>query len=148
MRDWLITPLSPFASGVAVGALAVAAWILILVPLWRAYRSRLWSLATEAAALATSILRPLRQKLAAPKNRWLTGAVILLIIFSIGVWAGQTRKIFRHSEDDVNATRAEDFEKYSRALREQALSEIGPPGFAPRLHATTSSDSRITVPLV
>ncbi len=35
MPTWLFQELSPFASYVAIAALAAAAWVLVIVPLWR-----------------------------------------------------------------------------------------------------------------
>jgi hypothetical protein len=70
MPNWLLKPLNPLASGLAVGALAVAAWVLIIVPLWRAYCPRLPS--------TKSLLRVA------------TFAAVVLAVFALGLWTGSS----------------------------------------------------------
>src|SRR5205809_1814303 len=63
--------LDPFASHVAVAALAIATWIFLIVPLWRRWRPRL---------LLLSKSNLLKRRLAA--------ATILLLVFAVGLWTG------------------------------------------------------------
>src|SRR5215471_5486018 len=63
--------LNPFASHVAVAALAIATWIFLIVPLWRRWRPRL---------LLLSKNNLLKKRLAA--------ATIVLLVFAVGLWTG------------------------------------------------------------
>src|SRR5437762_10352576 len=63
--------LDPFASHVAVAALAIATWVFLIVPLWRRWRPRL---------LLLSKNNLLKKRLAA--------ATIVLLVFAVGLWAG------------------------------------------------------------
>src|ERR1041385_6393325 len=63
--------LDPFASHVAVAALAIATWVFLIVPLWRRWRPRLVLLSKNNL---------LRKRLAA--------ATIVLLVFAVGVWTG------------------------------------------------------------
>src|SRR6266487_693414 len=63
--------LDPFASHVAVAALAVATWVFLIVPLWRRWRPRL---------LLLSKNNLLKKRLAA--------ATIVLLVFAVGLWTG------------------------------------------------------------
>ena len=63
--------LDPFASHVAVAALAIATWVFLIVPLWRRWRPRL---------LLLSKNNLLKKRLAA--------ATITLAVFAVGVWMG------------------------------------------------------------
>ena len=63
--------LNPVASHVAVAALAIAAWVFLIVPLWRRWRPRL---------LLLSKNNLLKKRLAA--------ATIVLLVFAVGLWAG------------------------------------------------------------
>src|SRR5438034_10799112 len=64
--------LDPFASHVAVAALAIATWIFLIVPLWRRWRPRL---------LLLSKNNLLTKRLAA--------ATIVLLVFALGLWTGR-----------------------------------------------------------
>src|SRR5215216_6568896 len=63
--------LDPFASHVAVAALAIATWVFLIVPLWRRWRPRL---------LLLNKNNLLKKRLAA--------ATIVLLVFALGLWAG------------------------------------------------------------
>jgi len=63
--------LNPFASHVAVAALAVAMWALVVVPLWRRWRPRLLLLGKNNLV---------KKRLAA--------ATIVLLVFAVGLWMG------------------------------------------------------------
>src|SRR6266568_5968972 len=63
--------LDPFASHVAVAALAIATWIFLIVPLWRRWRPRF---------LLLSKNNLLKKRLAA--------ASIVLLVFAVGLWTG------------------------------------------------------------
>src|SRR5216117_3982862 len=63
--------LDPFASHVAVAALAIATWIFLIVPLWRRWRSRL---------LLLSKNNLFKKRLAA--------TTIVLLVFAVGLWTG------------------------------------------------------------
>src|SRR5205809_2140702 len=63
--------LNPFASHMAVAALAIATWVFLIVPLWRRWRPRL---------LLLSKNNLLKKRLAA--------ATIVLLVFAVGVWTG------------------------------------------------------------
>src|SRR5438477_2707562 len=63
--------LNPFASHVAVAALAIATWIFLIVPLWRRWRPRF---------LLLSKNNLLKKRLAA--------ATIVLFVFAVGLWTG------------------------------------------------------------
>src|SRR5882757_3869701 len=63
--------LDPFASHVAVAALAIAAWVFLIVPLWRRWRPRL---------LLLSKNNLLKKRLAV--------ATIVLFVFAVGLWTG------------------------------------------------------------
>jgi tetratricopeptide (TPR) repeat protein len=63
--------LDPFASHVAVAALAIATWVFLIVPLWRRWRPRL---------LLLSKNNLLKKRLAA--------ATIALLVFAVGLWMG------------------------------------------------------------
>jgi tetratricopeptide (TPR) repeat protein len=63
--------LNPFASHVAVAALAIATWVFLIIPLWRRCRPRL---------LLLSKNNLLKKRLAA--------ATIVLLVFAVGLWAG------------------------------------------------------------
>jgi len=63
--------LDPFASHVAVAALAIATWVFLIVPLWRRWRPRL----------------PLLSKNNLLKKR-LVAAIIVLLVFAVGLWTG------------------------------------------------------------
>jgi biopolymer transport protein ExbD len=67
MATWLFRELSPVASYVVVAVIAVAIWIFIIVPLWRAFRS-------------------FRRKKLLGKQ--LAYAVIVLLVFAVGLWIG------------------------------------------------------------
>jgi tetratricopeptide (TPR) repeat protein len=79
--------LHPFASHVAVAALAIATWVFLIVPLWRRWRPRL---------LLLSKNNLLKKRLAA--------ATIALVVFAVGLWMGwhkdaiSARLSRRHSE--------------------------------------------------
>jgi len=66
--------LDPFASHVAVAALAIATWVFLIVPLWRRWRPRL---------LLLSKNNLLKKRLAA--------ATIVLLVFAVGLWTGWHR---------------------------------------------------------
>src|SRR5882724_5064442 len=61
----------PFASHVAVAALAIATWVFLIVPLWRRWRPR-WLLLSKNNLL--------KKRLAA--------ASIVLLVFAVGLWMG------------------------------------------------------------
>jgi len=63
--------LDPFASHVAVAALAIATWVFLIVPLWRRWRPR-WLLLSKNNLL--------KKRLAA--------ASIVLLVFAVGLWMG------------------------------------------------------------
>src|SRR6266436_8132996 len=63
--------LDPFASHVAVAALAIATWVFLIVPLWRRWRRRL---------LLLSKNNLLKKRLAA--------ATLVLLLFAVGLWMG------------------------------------------------------------
>ena len=63
--------LDPFASHVAVAALAIATWAFLIVPLWRRWRPKV-------AVLSKNNL--LKKRLAA--------ATIVLLVFAVGLWTG------------------------------------------------------------
>src|SRR5205809_1179403 len=63
--------LNPFASHMAVAALAIATWVFLIVPLWRRWRPRL---------LLLSKNNLLKKRLAA--------ATMVLLVFAVGLWAG------------------------------------------------------------
>ena len=63
--------LDPFASHVAVAALAIATWVFLIVPLWRRWRPRL---------LLLSKNNLLKKRLAA--------ATLVLLVFAVGLWTG------------------------------------------------------------
>jgi tetratricopeptide (TPR) repeat protein len=63
--------LDPFASHVAVAALAIATWVFLIVPLWRRWRPKV-------ALLSKNNL--LKKRLAA--------ATIVLLVFAVGLWTG------------------------------------------------------------
>ena len=63
--------LDPFASHVAVAALAIATWVFLIVPLWRRWRPR-WLLLSKNNLL--------KKRLAA--------ATIVILVFAVGLWAG------------------------------------------------------------
>src|SRR5438093_10634662 len=63
--------LDPFASHVAVAALAIATWVFLIGPLWRRWRPRL---------LLLSENNLLKKRLAA--------ATIVLLVFAVGLRAG------------------------------------------------------------
>src|SRR5437879_13740818 len=79
--------LNPFASYMAVAALAIATWVFLIVPLWRRWRPRL---------LLLSKNNLLKKRLAA--------ATIVLLVFAVGLWTGwhkdaiTARLSHRHSE--------------------------------------------------
>src|SRR6266496_2169499 len=79
--------LDPFASHVAVAALAIATWVFLIVPLWRRWRPRV---------LLLSKNNLLKKRLAA--------ATIVLLLFAVGLWMGwhkdaiSARLSPRHSE--------------------------------------------------
>jgi hypothetical protein len=131
MSDWLFRPLNPFASGLAIGAIAVAVWVLILVPLWRSYRLRV-------------SLRHLR----APG--WLAAAAIAVFVF--GLWAAwqkntsfvspaanatgstadaSTREVNSGEQSTSPYSSAGDFAKYAMNLREQELLKVEPQTLIP-----------------
>jgi tetratricopeptide (TPR) repeat protein len=63
--------LDPFASHLAVAALAIVIWVFVIVPLWRRSRPRL---------LLLSKNNLLKKRLAA--------ATIVLLVFAVGLWTG------------------------------------------------------------
>src|SRR6266480_3025877 len=63
--------LGPFASHVAVAALAIVTWVFLIIPLWRRWRPRL---------LLLSKNNLLKKRLAA--------ATIVLLVFAVGLWTG------------------------------------------------------------
>jgi hypothetical protein len=63
--------LDPFASHVAVAALAIVTWVFLIVPLWRRWRPRLVLLSKK------NLL----------KKRF-TAATIALVVFAVGLWMG------------------------------------------------------------
>src|SRR5438067_6070359 len=67
----LIPELDPLASHVAVAALAIAAWVFLIVPVWRRWRPRL---------LLLSKNNLLKKRLAA--------ATIVFLVFAVGLWTG------------------------------------------------------------
>src|SRR5947199_1547580 len=67
----LIQELDPLASHVAVAALAIAAWVFLIVPVWRRWRPRL---------LLLSKNNLLKKRLAA--------ATIVFLVFAVGLWTG------------------------------------------------------------
>ena len=79
--------LNPFASHVAVAALAIVTWVFLIVPLWRRWRPRL---------LLLSKNNLLKKRLAA--------ATLALLVFAVGLWTGwhkdaiSARLSRRHSE--------------------------------------------------
>src|SRR5947208_857670 len=62
--------LDPFASYVAVAALAIATWVFLIVPLWRRWRPRL---------LLLSKNNLLKKRLA---------AATIVLVFAVGLWTG------------------------------------------------------------
>src|SRR5881296_2628877 len=62
--------LDPFASHVAVAALAIATWVFLIVPLWRRWRPRL---------LLLSKNNLLKKRLA---------AATIVLVFAVGLWTG------------------------------------------------------------
>src|SRR5438552_5671659 len=84
MRDWLLRPLSPFASQVAIVVLAVATWALVIVPLWRFSRSHvsLNKLQKIAITISTAATRLVSQK----KTRRLVIVATPVLIFVFGFW--------------------------------------------------------------
>src|SRR4029077_11540460 len=66
--------LDPFASHVAVAALAIATWVFLIVPLWRRWRPRLFLLSKNNL---------LKERLAA--------ATTVLLVFAVGLWTGWHR---------------------------------------------------------
>ncbi len=79
MRAWFVRELSPFESHVAIAVLAVFAWVFVIVPLWRAYRSR-------PIAVFESPARVLSRNKSL--TRWLAEAAIVLFVFAVGLWVG------------------------------------------------------------
>src|SRR5947199_9187208 len=67
----LIQELDPLASHVAVAALAIAAWVFLIVPVWRRWRPRL---------LLLSKNNLLKKRLVA--------ATIVFLVFAVGLWTG------------------------------------------------------------
>jgi tetratricopeptide (TPR) repeat protein len=63
--------LDPFASHVAVAALAIATWVFLIVPLWRRWRPRLLLLSKNNLS-----------------KRRLAAATIVLLVFAVGLWTG------------------------------------------------------------
>jgi hypothetical protein len=63
--------LNPFASHMAVAALAIVTWVFLIVPLWRRWRPRL---------LLLSKNKLLKKRLAA--------ATLVLLVFAVGLWTG------------------------------------------------------------
>jgi hypothetical protein len=63
--------LDPFASHVAVAALAIATWVFLIVPLWKRWRPRLFLLSKNNL---------LKKRLAA--------ATIVILVFAVGLWTG------------------------------------------------------------
>ena len=63
--------LDPFASHLIVAALAIATWVFLVVPLWKRWRPRLFSLSKNNL---------LKKRLAA--------VIIVLLVFALGLWAG------------------------------------------------------------
>src|ERR1700747_536958 len=63
--------LNPFASHLAVAALAIATWVFLIAPLWRRLRPRL---------LLLSKKNLLKKRLAA--------ATIVLLVCAVGLWTG------------------------------------------------------------
>src|SRR3989440_7969556 len=63
--------LDPFASHVAVAAIAIATWVFLIIPLWRRCRPRL---------LLLNKNNLLKKRLAA--------ATIVLFVFAVGLWMG------------------------------------------------------------
>jgi Tetratricopeptide repeat len=63
--------LDPFASHVAVAALAIATWVFLIVPLWRRLRARLLLLSKNSL---------LKKRLAV--------ATIVILVFAVGLWTG------------------------------------------------------------
>ena len=63
--------LDPFVSHLAVAALAIAAWVFLIVPLWRRWRPRLLLLSKNSS---------LKKRLAV--------ATIVLLVFAVGLWTG------------------------------------------------------------
>jgi len=63
--------LNPFASYMAVAALAIVTWVFLIVPLWRRWRPRL---------LLLSKNNLLKKRLAA--------ATLVLLVFAVGLWTG------------------------------------------------------------
>src|SRR5216110_2598434 len=66
--------LNPFASHMAVAALAIVTWVFLIVPLWRRWRPRL---------LLLSKNNLLKKRLAA--------ATLVLLVFAVGLWTGWHR---------------------------------------------------------
>src|SRR5437762_2006116 len=63
--------LNPFASHMAVAALAIVTWVFLIVPLWRRWRPRM---------LLLSKNNLLKKRLVA--------ATIVLLVFAVGLWTG------------------------------------------------------------
>ncbi len=63
--------LQPFAGHLAVAVLAIAAWVFLIVPLWRRWRPGL---------LLLSKNNLLKKRLAA--------ATIVFLVFAVGLWMG------------------------------------------------------------
>src|SRR6478735_6647514 len=63
--------LDPFASHVAVAALAIVTWVFLIVPLWRRWRP---------GFLLLSKNNLLKKRLVA--------ATIVILVFAVGLWAG------------------------------------------------------------
>ena len=88
MRAWLFRPLNPFASFAAIALLAIATWVFVVMPLWRFYRSRIPLNAPreiESAPVESTTRRRLQKK---SQIRWLAEAIIVLLVFALGLWTG------------------------------------------------------------
>jgi len=133
--NWWSRPLSPFASYVAVAALAVAVWGLIIVPMWRFC----WSRASLASLrkIPTAVFESTRDALSRNKSltRWLAGAVIVLLAFAVGLWIGWhkdamsarlSRARQKSGPSSSSHSPAADLATYAMKLREGSLSKVRP----------------------
>jgi hypothetical protein len=150
MRDWLLRPVGPVASQVAIVVLAVATWALVIVPLWRFSRSRvsLNKLRKIVITVSTAVTRLVSQK----KARVLAIVATLVLFFAFGFWTALHKDALTAKTKDSTAlapaqekqepspsltpaqekqelspyaTRA-DFAKYAMKLREQELLKVEP----------------------
>ena len=132
---WLFRGLPPFASHLAIAALAVATWVLVIVPLWRSCRSRisLNNLRRILTTVSGSTTRRLwRNKFV---TKWLLPLAILLFVFLLGLWIGWHKNAIsarlarghRNVESQTSPySTAANFVAHAMKLREQELRTVEP----------------------